>query len=73
MRRYQIQPYRAGGWVLVETSSGQEIFVFDEKPKAEQACLCLNGKEEQIEGQDTKKPRRSRMIAGEGEVLPGRS
>jgi len=46
MSRYQIQPYRAGGWVLVEKSSGLEIFVFDEKLKAEKACLVLNGKEE---------------------------
>jgi hypothetical protein len=48
MSRYQIQPYRAGGWVLVETSSGLEIVVFDEKPKAEQACLYLNGKVEKF-------------------------
>jgi hypothetical protein len=54
MSRYQIQPYRAGGWVLVETSSGLEIFVFDEKPKAEKACSYLNGKGEQIERQDRK-------------------
>lgn len=42
MKRYRIQPYRAGGWVLVEISNGLELFVFDEKSKAEQACLCLN-------------------------------
>jgi len=52
MSRYQIQPYRAGGWVLVEISSGLEIFVFEDKPKAEKACLCLNRGGEQIQEQD---------------------
>lgn len=45
MSRYQIQPYRAGGWLLVEINSGLELIVFDDKRKAERACLYLNGKE----------------------------
>ncbi len=55
LRRYQILTYRFGGWVLVEISSGQEIFVFGDKAEAEEACLYLNEEGAQNSGQDTRK------------------
>jgi len=42
MSRYSVQTYKCGGWVIVETETGREIVLFNDKDKAEEACSFLN-------------------------------
>lgn len=42
MERYEVRPYTRGGYVIVETNSGKEVFIFSSKEAAEAACRVLN-------------------------------
>lgn len=43
MVQYVVQPYKQDRWVILESCSGREIILFNDKEQAEKACRILNG------------------------------
>jgi hypothetical protein len=50
MEKYQVKPYKRGGWVIIEGISGREIILFNRRKQAEEACKFLN-EEDEISGE----------------------
>jgi hypothetical protein len=42
MEKYEVKPYKRGGWVIIEVTSGREIILFNVRKKVEDACRFLN-------------------------------